>query len=75
MENKAETYMTQFGGRPYQEWMEVARRWDKSVNFGSVMNTWTDEMLAERRAVINTPTTVTDPVTTTATKENDNDHQ
>ncbi|HRO59851.1 MAG TPA: hypothetical protein PKZ27_02865 [Rhodocyclaceae bacterium] len=36
--------------KPYNEWLLQARRYDKSVDFGSPMTAWTDAMRAEWRA-------------------------
>jgi hypothetical protein len=36
------------GGRLYQEQLELAQRWDKTVDYGSPISTWTSEMLINR---------------------------
>ena len=35
--------------RPYQEWVELSRRWQAAVDFGSPVSAWTPEMLEEAR--------------------------
>jgi hypothetical protein len=34
---------------PYNEWLMLARRYDKAVDFGSPMSAWTPEMLKQHR--------------------------
>mgnify|MGYP003587146185 CR=1 FL=1 len=35
--------------KPYNEWLALARRYDKAVDFGSPMSAWTPAMLKEYR--------------------------
>lgn len=35
--------------KPYNEQLALARRWDKCVDFGSPISSWTLEMLQEYR--------------------------
>lgn len=35
--------------KPYNEWLAIARRFDKSVNFGSPMTAWSANMLKAHR--------------------------
>ena len=35
--------------KPYNEWLVIARRFDKSVNFGSPMTAWSANMLKAHR--------------------------
>ncbi len=33
--------------RPYMEWVLLAQRWDKSVDYGSPITAWTPQMLKD----------------------------
>lgn len=35
--------------KPYNEWLAIARRFDKSVNFGSPITAWSADMLKAHR--------------------------
>lgn len=35
--------------KPYNDWLAIAKRWDKTVNFGSPISSWTLAMLQEYR--------------------------
>lgn len=35
--------------KPYNEWLALARRYDKVVDYGSPMSAWTPAMLKARR--------------------------
>lgn len=35
--------------KPYNEWLAIARRFDKSVNFGSPITAWSVDMLKAHR--------------------------
>lgn len=35
--------------RPYHEWVELSRRWQAAVDFGSPISAWTLDMLEEAR--------------------------
>lgn len=41
--------MNNLPSRPYNEWLNIARKWDKAVNFGSPISSWTSAMLREYR--------------------------
>jgi hypothetical protein len=41
--------MSQFGMKPYFEWVLLANRYNKAVDFGSPISSWTPEMLKQDR--------------------------
>jgi hypothetical protein len=41
--------MSQFGMKPYFEWVLLANRYSKCVDFGSPISSWTPEMLKQER--------------------------
>jgi hypothetical protein len=54
--------MSQFGMKPYFEWVLLANRYNKAVDFGSPISSWTPEMLKQDREKRNSEAVMTKKV-------------